>query len=106
MKLTSVSFEIKKDPRRVLIFGTGEGWQLAPKESSALIYALNDYILYEKYQVNFDKLFIMDVLDEKPQIVSGLSNLGEVIARINKLGKPLIAHYRYEEIPLSEPFPL
>ena len=51
-------------------------------------------------------LFILDILDEKPQIVAGLNNLGEVIQRINSFKIPLIAPFKYEEIPLSEPFPL
>lgn len=48
----------------------------------------------------------MDVLDQKPLIVSGTQNLGEVIQRINKLGCPLIGPYKYAEIPKSEAFPI
>lgn len=99
-------FEIRKDPNRVLICGTGSGWELIPKESGAIIYALNDFIFFEKYGIRFDKLFILDVLDEKPQIVSGINNLGEVIKRINSFDRPLIAPFKYAEIPLSEAFPL
>ena len=101
-----MAFEIKKDPKRVYIMGTGSGWELAPRESSAVIYCLNDFIRFEKYGVKMDKLFIMDVLDEKPQVVSGQDDLGWVIKRINDLHIPLISPYIYKEIPLSEEFPL
>ena len=99
-------FEIKKNKKRIMICGTGSGCELAPKESSSTVYALNDYIHKERYGIQPDKLFILDVLDEKPLIVAGINNLGEVIAKINSLKCPLIAPFRYEEIPLSEPFPL
>jgi hypothetical protein len=99
-------FEIKKDPTKVVILATGSGWELGPIETEKTIYALNDYIHFEKYRVIPNYLFIMDVLDEKPQIVSGKDNLGEVVARINQMRVPLIAPYKYEEIPMSEAFPL
>src|SRR3990167_3462247 len=99
-------FEIKKDPSKVIIAGTGSGWELMPKATEKVVYCLNDYIYTEKYQVKPDILFIMDILDEKPQIVSGHGNLGEIIHRINSLNVPLIAPYKYQEIPLSQPFPI
>jgi hypothetical protein len=99
-------FEIKKDPTKVIICATGSGWELAPKESEKIIYALNDYVSIEKYGLRPDFLFIMDVLDEKPQIVSGINNLGEIIMRINKMRVPLIAPFKYDEIPFSQAFPL
>ena len=99
-------FQIKKNPNKVAILGTGSGWELFPKDSNSVIYALNDYIRIERYNIKPDVLFIMDILDEKPQIVSGMDNLGEVVARINKMRVPLIAPYKYAEIPLSEAFPL
>lgn len=99
-------FEIKKDPTKVIICATGAGWELAPKESEKIIYALNDYVSTEKYGLIPDFLFIMDVLDEKPQIVSGVNDLGEVIRRINGMRVPLIGPFKYEEIPFSQAFPL
>jgi len=99
-------FEIKKNPKSVIIMATGSGWELGPVETEKTIYALNDYVRFEKYGVKPDILFILDVLDEKPQIVSGKDNLGEIIQRINQMRVPLIAPYKYEEIPLSEEFPL
>ncbi len=99
-------FEIKKDPSKWMILGTGDGWQLAPRESEKMIMCLNDYVFMEKFGVQPDFLCIMDVLDEKPQIVSGVNNLGQVIERINRMRVPLIAPYKYAEIPLSEAFPL
>lgn len=99
-------FEIKKDPTKWMILATGDGWQMAPKETEKVVMCLNDYIFMEKYGIQPDFLCIMDVLDEKPQIVSGVNNLGEVISRINRMKVPLIAPYKYEEIPLSEAFPL
>lgn len=99
-------FEIKKDPKKVIIAGTGEGWQHISPSTNKTIYCLNDYIKTEKYQIKPDVLFIMDVLDEKPQVVSGFDNLGEVISRINKMKIPFIAPYKYEEIPTSEAFPI
>lgn len=101
-----MAFEIKKSKDSVAILGTGSGWELFPTKSNKTIYALNDYVFVEKYQVQPDVLFIMDVLDEKPQIVSGINSLSEVVDRINKMKVPLIAPFRYEEIPLSRPFPL
>lgn len=99
-------FEIKKDPTKWMILGTGDGWQAAPHETEKIVMCLNDYIYMEKYGIQPDFLCIMDVLDEKPQIVSGINNLGEVIARINRMNVPFIGPYKYAEIPLSEAFPL
>lgn len=100
------SFEVKKDSTRWIIAGTGSGWELIPRESNAIICCLNDYIHVEKYGVKMDYLVMMDILDEKPQIVTGQDNLREVIKRINDLQVPFIAPMRYEEIPLSRAFPL
>jgi len=99
-------FEIKKNPKKICICATGSGWQLAPIESEKIIYALNDYVNVEKYGIKPDVLFIMDVLDEKPGVVSGQTNLGETIQRINMMRVPLVAPFKYEEIPLSQSFPI
>lgn len=99
-------FAIKKDPTKVVIMATGSGWQHGPVESEKIIYALNDYISIEKYGVKPDLLFIMDILDEKPQVVSGQMTVPEIVKRINDLQVPLIAPYKYEEIPLSRTFPI
>ncbi len=101
-----MAFQIKKDPAKVSILATGTGHELAPRESNAMIYCLNDYVAIEKYGVKPDILFMMDLLDEKPQVVSGIQNLGETISRINKMRIPFVGPYKYEEIPLSEAFPL
>ena len=101
-----MGFSIKKDPTKRIIAGTGSGWALMPKESPAIVCCLNDFVYTEKYGVKMDYLVIMDILDEKPQIISGISNLGNVIERINTLKVPLITPYRYEEIPTSQAFPL
>jgi len=101
-----MAFQIKKNPERWAICGTGSGWELLPKLTDEIVFCLNDYIFTEKYNVEPDLLCIMDVLDDKPQIVSGINNLGDVISRINKLKIPIITPYKYEEIPLSKPFPL
>jgi hypothetical protein len=101
-----MGFEIKKDPSKWFVCGTGQGWELVPKQTEATVICLNDYIQFERYQVKMDYLMLMDSLDQKPNIVSGAQNLGEVIARINALKVPLIAPYKYAEIPLSEEFPL
>jgi|SRR3990167_1036242 len=101
-----MAFQIKKNPSSIAICGTGDGWQLLPRDTNKTVYCLNDYIYKEKYGIQPDILFILDVLDEKPQIVSGINNLGEVVSRINAMRIPLIAPYKYEEIPLSEAFPL
>ena len=99
-------FQIKKTNDEWVIAGTGSGWELLPRDTHKTIACLNDYIRVEKYRIKPDALFIMDVLDEKPQIVSGVDNLGEVVERINALQCPLIAPYKYAEIPLSEAFPI
>lgn len=100
------TFQVKKDPTKVFIAGTGSGWEAMPRETNATVYCLNDFIRQEKYGIKPDLLFIMDVLDEKPQVISGNDNLGDVIARINTMKVPLVAPFRYEEIPLSQAFPL
>ena len=99
-------FDIKKNPRHIAILATGQGWDLAPKLSEKTIYALNDYVSIEKYRVKPDVLFMMDILDEKPQVVSNQQDLGETIKRINGMKIPFIGPYKYEEIPLSEAFPI
>lgn len=99
-------FEVKKDPKRVAVVGTGSGWELLPKNTSLTVYGLNDLVKVEKYGIKVDKLFILDVLDEKPQVVAGVDDLGALVKRINDLRIPFIAPYPYEEIPLSEGFPL
>ena len=99
-------FQVKKNPNKWQICGTGDGWQLMPQVTDRIVFCLNDYIRTEKYGVKPDLLCIMDVLGEKPSIVSGSDNLGDVIAKINSMRVPLIAPFQYEEIPLSMPFPL
>lgn len=99
-------FEIRKDPTRIIIAGTGSGWEHLPRITEKTVYCLNDYVFAERYGIKPDRLFILDVLDEKPQIVTGLNSLGDVVSRINALKVPLVAPYRYAEIPLSEAFPL
>ena len=99
-------FKLKKNPEKVLVLATGSGWELSPTESNAMIYCLNDYTSIEKYGVEPDILFMLDVLDEKPQVVSGQTPLGELVQRINQMGVPFVGPYKYEEIPLSEAFPL
>lgn len=99
-------FEIKKDSKKIVICATGSGWELAPSESEKVIYALNDFVNIEKYRLRPDFLFIMDILDEKPGVVSGQTNLGETIQKINKMRVPLVGPFKYEEIPLSEAFPI
>jgi len=99
-------FQIKKNPKKWAILGSGSGWNLFPTQSDHTVIALNDYVYTERYGISPDYLAIMDVLDEKPLIVAGVSNLGDVISRINKMNIPLIAPFRYAEIPLSEAFPL
>lgn len=99
-------FEIKKDKTRVIVAGTGSGWELIPRNTERTVYCLNDYVRTEKYGVKPDLLFMADVLDEKPQVISGIDNLGDIIARINAMKVPFIAPFKYEEIPLSEPFPI
>lgn len=99
-------FELEKNPHKIAILGTGDGWNLFPLQSDHTVYCLNDYVRYEKYQIKPDVLFIMDVLDEKPQIVSGQDNLGDIVKRINDMGVPLVAPFKYAEIPKSEAFPL
>ncbi len=99
-------FEVKKRPDKIAILGSGSGWEHFPIQSDHTVYALNDYVYQERYGIKPDVLFIMDVLDEKPLVVSGVSNLGDVIQRINAMKIPFVAPYEYAEIPLSEAFPL
>jgi len=101
-----MAFELKKDNTKWIIGGTGAGWELMPKQTNSMVMVLNDYIQIEKYVIKPDYLMMMDFLDEKPQVVSGTQNLGDTIMRINNMKVPLIAPYKYEEIPLSEQFPL
>ena len=91
-------FDIKKRKDAFLILGTGSGWERVPKTTDKTIYCLNDYILVEKYGVIPDVLFIMDVLDEKPQIVSGVNSLQDVVNRINKLQVPLVSPFGIIEV--------
>lgn len=99
-------FQIKKDKTKWIIAGTGSGWELLPKQTNNVIFCLNDYVFTERYRIHPDLLCIMDALDEKPQVVSGITELGDVVSRINAMKIPLISPYTYEEIPLSKPFPL
>src|SRR3990167_2163638 len=99
-------FKIHKNPKKWAICGTGSSWELLPIQSDHTIFCLNDYVNFEKFGVKPDYLAIMDILDEKPQILAGVQNLGETIMKINKLGCPLIAPYVYAEIPKSEAFPI
>ena len=101
-----MSFELKKNKKKWILVGTGSGWELCPKESTSTIICLNDLLYQEKYGIKYDYLCIMDVLDEKPQVLAGSQNLAEAIERINASGKPFIAPFKYAEIPNSVPFPL
>jgi hypothetical protein len=99
-------FEIKKDYTKYNILATGSGWDLAPKQTEKIILALNDYVKVERYGIKPDILFMLDLLDEKPQVVSGHDNLGEIVQRINQMRVPFVGPYKYVEIPMSEEFPI
>lgn len=99
-------FDIRKNPKKIAICGTGQGWEHLPVESDHTIYCLNDFIEFKKYQVKPDVLFIMDVLDEKPSITSGGQSLGSVAKKINDIGCTFIAPFKYAEIPKSMAFPI
>ena len=101
-----MAFEIKKNKEKWAILGSGSGWNLFPLQSDHIVFGLNDYVYTERYGIKLDYLAIMDVLDEKPLVVAGLSNLGEIIQRINAMKIPFVAPFKYAEIPLSEAFPL
>ena len=98
-------FSVKKDWSKWVLCATGSGWDLGPTQTEKIIFALNDYVKIEKYGVKPDILAMMDILDEKPQVVAD-DNLGEMVKRINQMKVPFVGPYKYEEIPLSEEFPL
>lgn len=97
------SLKIKKNPKKVRLLGKGTGWEKCPDNDSFEVWGLNGLINTEK---KLDRIFIMDVIDEMPSVVSGMWDLKQTISRINELKIPLVAPYKYEEIPLSEAFPL
>lgn len=99
-------FKIKKNPESVLILATGPGWDLAPKETEKIVYALNDFVAVERYRIMPDFLFMMDILDEKPQVISGQTPLPDMIKKLNIIRVPFLAPFKYDEIPSSMPFPL
>lgn len=101
-----MGFEIKKDKTKWIVAGTGQGWELMPRTTEKTVMVLNDFVRKEKYKIQPDYLCMMDVLDEKPQIVSGMDNLGEIIQKINQMRVPFVAPFKYAEIPLSEAFPI
>lgn len=92
-----------KNPKKVCILGSGKGWEHCPQDTDQEIWGVNGMIFKNK---KLDKVFMMDVLDEMPTITSGGRTLEEAIETINKLDIPLIAPYKYEEIPKSEAFPI
>lgn len=99
-------FPIHKNKKKVAICGTGSGWELLPIQSDHTVYCLNDFVNFDKFRVQPDVLFIMDILDEKPQVISGGTHLGQVVKQINDLNCLFIAPFKYAEIPNSRAFPI
>ena len=95
--------EIKKNLKKIIILGKGTGWEKCPDNTDSQIWGLNGLIYSPK---KLDRVFIMDVLDEMPSVTSGTWELQDTVDQINRLKIPLVAPYEYEEIPLSEAFPI
>lgn len=93
----------KKNKRKIRLLGKGDGWEKAPDNDEFELWGLNGLIYTNK---KLDRIFMMDVLDEMPSIVSGLWELQPTIERLNEMNIPMVAPYKYEEIPNSEAFPL
>lgn len=100
---TTIKPQRAKNPKKVILLGKGEGWEQCPENTDAEIWGLNGLIYGTK---KLDRVFMMDILDEMPSIISGTWDLKETIARINELDIPMVAPYKYVEIPKSEAFPL
>ncbi len=94
---------IKKDPKKVRLLGKGTGWDQCPDNDEFEVWGLNGLLFSHK---KLDRIFMMDVLDEMPSVVSGMWELDKVIERANELKIPLVAPMRYEEIPTAEAFPI
>lgn len=94
---------IKKNPRKIILLGKGDGWEKAPDNTEKELWGLNGLLFSNK---KLDRIFMMDIIDEMPSVVSGLWELPQVIERANALGIPLVSPYKYEEIPSSEAFPI
>lgn len=99
----NTQINVGKNPKKVRLLGKGEGWEKAPDNDQFELWGLNGLIYANK---KLDRVFILDVIDEMPSVVSGLWELQPTIDRINEMNIPLVAPYKYDEIPLSEAFPI
>lgn len=108
----TVGSSLKKDPEHVILLGRGQSWEQCPRDGAvnyqgrtvhAEVWGLNG-LLYEN--IPLDRIFMMDILDEMPSVRSGLWDLKKTINLINAKGIPMVAPYKYEQIALSEAYPL
>jgi hypothetical protein len=95
--------KVKKNPRKVILLGKGEGFQNVPQDTEKEIWGLNGLLFAD---IKLDRIFMMDIIDEMPSVVSGLWELPQVIERCNELRIPLVSPYKYDEILTSEAFPI
>src|SRR3990167_9684005 len=104
-KVTEISPSVIPDRvRRVKLLGKGVGWELCPDQQPGWeVWGLNGLLFANK---KLDRIFMMDILDEMPSVKSGTWELPEVIEQANRIKIPLIAPYKYEEIPTSEAYPI
>lgn len=93
-----------KSNKRIIIIGKGEGWKDCPTNTDREIWGLNSLVFQTKKPL--DRIFMMDVLDEMPLVISGKVKKEHLIKRINDHDVPLVAPYRYKEIPKSEAYPV
>lgn len=110
--LSLEKLKVGKNPEHVVILGSGDGYKQCPptgeiiwdrKRINAEVWGING-LLYDQFPL--DKLFMMDVLDEMPSIISGRWDLKKTIDHINKLDIPVVGPFKYDEIPKSEAFPM
>ena len=92
-----------KNPKKIRLMGKGKGYELTPDNDDFELWGLNGHLFDIK---KLDKIFMMDVLDEMPSVVSGTWEVKDMVEKLNELKIPLVSPYRYEEIPMSEAFPL
>lgn len=107
-QLTESGAENQKVPsnriKRVKLLGKGQGWEQCPDNEPGIeLWGLNGLLFANK---KLDKIFMMDILDEMPSVISGTWELNDIIEQANRLKIPFIGPYKYEEIPTSEAYPI
>lgn len=93
-----------KQKKRVIILGSGPGWDTCPYNSE--VWAVGKMLMLNPSPKKVDRLFNMDDIDHLLMIRRGVFSRDAYIKAINERRVPFYSVRTYEDIPQSVEYPL